>query len=168
MAQAGNIYIVATNSRADFTATLAQNAALTLRKSLGAGFGGRLRLRSVAIVSAQNLGWEVQLYRTSNAYNIPPGGTIDNINFAGKVVFVAADGVQIAAAGSYFYYIDGKDIQYHDLDSVNAQLQPIATAPPVDLSPYLNLVLINRSATGKNADDAGAISIRLGFEATNA
>lgn len=165
MAQAGNIYAVSSQSRTDFTGTLAQNAGASWRPALPAALGGRSIVRGIVITSVQNLDWEVFVYKTSNANSIPPGGTIDNIHLAGKYRFFAADGVQIAATGSYLYYIDGLTIAYHDLDSVNAQLQPGNQLLP--LTPYLNVVLVNRSATGKNANDAGAVVLRLFMEATN-
>lgn len=163
MPQAGNLYSVSTSSTGDFQGTLAQNAAAVLRKALPAALGGRARLRGVSISSVQNLDWEVQLYRTYNGgtpYAVPPGGTIDDIQLAGKYRFFAADGGQVAGTGPYFYYIDGLDIPYHDLDSVNAS--------GASLPPFLNLVLVNRSVTSKLGTTAGAISIRLLFEATNA
>jgi hypothetical protein len=168
MAQAGNLYSVASSSTADFQGTLAQNAAAVWRVQLPAALGGRSRLRNATIISIQNLDWEVQLYRTSNGgtpYAIPPGGTIDNIQLAGRYRFFAADGTQVAATGPYTYYIDGMDIAYHDLDSANASISPSNLN---SLYPFLNLVLVNRSAAGKSAGAAGALTIRLSFEATNA
>lgn len=167
MAQAGNIYTVSSASRTDFTGTLAQNAGATWRPALPAALGGRSNLRGISIASVQNLDWEVFLFKTSNCNSIPPGGTIDNIQLAGKYRFFAADGVQIAATGSYLYYIDGLVATYQDLDSVNAQLQPVANQPQVALAPYLNIVLVNRNVTGKSAGDAGAVVLKLFMEATN-
>ena len=168
MAQAGNLYILSTSSTADFQAALATNAAATLRMPLPAALGSRSRWRGLTILSAENLDWEVALYKTSNAYNIPAGGTIDNIHLAGRYRFYASDGTQVAGAGSYMYYIDGMDIPYHDLDSANAQLQPTMNGSLNNLAPYINIVLINRNAAAKSAGAAGALSMRLSLEATNA
>jgi len=168
MAQAGNIFVISTSSTEDFQGTLATNAAATLRKALPAALGGRSRWRGITILSAQQLDWEVALYKTSNAYNIPAGGTIDQVQLAGRYRFYAADGTQVAGAGPFMYYVDGMDIPYHDLDSANAQPQPVANVAAVATPPYINIVLINRNATSKSAAAAGYVQVRLSMEATNA
>lgn len=168
MAQAGNLYSIASSSTFDFLGDAAQNAALTWRPALPAALGGRSRFRSLTLQSIQNLDWEVLVFKTSNTFNIPPGGTVDQVHLAGKYRFYAADGVQIAGAGRYYYYIDGLDWAYHDLDSANAQLQPVADGPKVALAPYLNLVVVNRSVTSKIAGALGMLQLRAALEATNA
>ena len=169
MAQAGNIYLISSVSTVDFIAAAATNVPLTWRTQLPAALGARTRFRSLTIQSTQNLDWEVFAFKTNNGSSIPPGGTIDNIQLAGKYRFFAADGVQAAGAtGPYSYYIDGLDWGYQDLDSVNSQLQPVASAPKIDLLPFLNLVIVNRSVTAKIAGALGLLQIRCGIEATNA
>ena len=163
MAQAGNVYQIASASRTDFTGTLAQNAGAIWHPALPAALGSRSMLRAIAIQSVQNLDWELLIFKMYNGgtpQSIPPGGTIDSVVFAGKYRFFAADGVQIAGAGVYFYYIDGLEIPYHDLDSVNAS--------GLSTPPFFNAVLVNRSVTGKSAGDAGAVVLRLSLEGTNA
>jgi|SRR5690242_5709584 len=163
MAQAGNVYLIASNSRLDFLGTLAQNAGAVWHPALPSALGSRALVRSLVIQSVQNLDWELLVFKMYNGgtpQSIPPGGTIDNVVFAGKYRFFAADAVQIAAAGPYLYYIDGLEIPYHDLDSVNAS--GLATPP------FFTAVLVNRSVTGKSAGDAGAVVLRVGLEATNA
>lgn len=167
MAQAGNVYVVNSNSRVDFTGTLAQNAGAIWHFALPAALGARSLIRSITIQSVQNLDWEVYFFKSFNGgtpQGIPPGGTIDNVMLAGKYRFFVADGLQIAATGQYFYYIGGLQIQYHDLDSVNAQLLGGGNALP----PFLNVVLVNRNVTGKSAGDAGAVVLRITIEPTNA
>jgi len=169
MAQAGNVFSISSDSRVDFIASAAQNVPLTWRSQLPAALGGRSRFRSIVLQSAQNLDWEVFAWRNRNMYTIPAGGTIDNLVLAGKYRFFAADGVQAAGAtGVYTYYIDGLDWLYQDLDTANAQLQPVANGPLNSLLPFMHIVIINRSAAGKSAGDAGALQIRCGIEATNA
>jgi len=156
-----------TSSTADFQGALATDAAATLRMALPAALGGRSRWRGLTILSAQNLDWDVFLFKTSNAYNIPPGGTVDNVYLAGHYRFFASDGVQIADTGPWMYYIDGMDIPYHDLDSANAQQQPNPNVAPLGNPPFINLVLVNRNAVAKSAGAAGYVQMRLAMEATN-
>lgn len=166
MAQAGNLYVLSTSSTADFQGVLATDAAATLRMALPAALGGRSRWRGLTIMSAQNLDWEVFLFKTSNAYT-PNAGAIDSIHLAGKYRFFASDAVQIAGTGPYYYYIDGMDIPYHDLDSANAQQQPNPNVAPLGNPPYINIVLVNRNAVSKSAGAAGYVQLRLAMEATN-
>lgn len=167
MAQAGNVYIVRSTSTTDFTGTLAQNAGAVWHYALPAALGARSIVRSIVVESVQNLDWEIFFFRSYNGgtpQSIPPGGVLGHVRLAGKYRFFVADGVQIAATGPYFYYIDGLQIAYQDVDSVNAQLGGTGNALP----PYLNVVLVNRSATGKAAGVAGAVVLKIGMEATNA
>lgn len=166
MAQAGNLYILSTSSTEDFQGALATDAAATLRMVLPAALGGRSRWRGLTIMSAQNLDWEVFLFKTSNAYT-PKVGVVDTIQLAGKYRFFASDAVQIGGTGPYYYYIDGMDIPYHDLDSANAQQQPNPNVAPLGNPPYINIVLVNRNAVSKSAGADGYVQLRLAMEATN-
>lgn len=161
--QAGQLIAVRTNPATQFTGALAQNAALTenlamnfltgdkdgyVDPGLGAGKTVKSRLRSLDIVSVENLAWELWLWGkdTFNASLTNPALVYP----LGRWAFTAGMAVQIAGAGLWYYYIDGLDQSYLDLDS----------------SGEIHLMLVNRSVAAKTADAGGAIMIQLNFENT--
>lgn len=162
--QAGQLIAVRTNPATQFIDALAQNAALTLNltpppagspmqdgyvdEGLAAGRGVRARLRSIVIVSVENLAWEVWLWGkdTFNASQTDPAGEF----LVGRWAFVTGDGIQIGGAGLYYYYIEGNDQPYGDLDKTGE----------------IHLMLVNRSAAGKTPGVDGAILVQLNFEPT--
>lgn len=136
-------YHVRSDKDSHFTGGLAQNAgedeSLTLPACL-AGINGNARgaVRSITVISDQNLDWEVNVWRSATH------GTsdIDTDKWLGRWTFTAStDAKQLAGAGSYLYYIDGLDIPYTD----------------ADFSSKLHLTLTNRSATAKNAGATGEV-----------
>ena len=162
--QAGQIILVRTNPATQFTGTLAQNAAATVSLAtmlpagtiigdgyvdggLGAGLTVRARLRGLTIVSMENLAWEVWLWAkdTFNTFSV-----LGDLMPLGRWSFAAGDGVQIAGTGPYYYYVDGNDQPY--IDALRKG--------------EINLMLVNRSITGKSAGDPGAILLQLAFEPT--
>lgn len=161
--QAGILIPVRTNPATQFTAGLAQNAALTenlpmdftgaggdgyVDAGLGAGKTVKARLRSLMLQSVQNLDWEIWLWM-KDTFNASP--TNPALNFpVGYWSFTSGMARQIATTGLYYYYIDGLDQAYQDLDR----------------SGEVHLMLVNRSAGAKNADAAGAILIQANFENT--
>jgi hypothetical protein len=149
VAQPGRYTIFRTDSAADFTAALAQNAGLFLNKNLPNGVGtAPFWVQSIEIISVENLAWELWFF---NKTTVALAAT-DLDGFRGRWSFQAADGVRIAGAGNYHYSIDGLAI-------------------PVECSDYrlhtpdkyaqLHVALVNRSAAGKSADIAGAIVVQL-------
>ncbi len=162
--QAGQLILVRTNPATQLRGSLAQNAALTLdipmvttqadgdgyvTAGLAAGRTVRGKLKAISIWSVENLLWEVWLWGR-DTYNTP---TVVSGGLAplGRWAFPnLTDGVRIAAAGAYFYYKEGLDVAYEDMDSTSE----------------VHLMLINRSAGAKSADDAGAIQLQLAFEPT--
>lgn len=161
--QAGQLIAVRTDPATQFIGALAQNAAATVNlaqaqagQDSGDGYldGGlvsaslQARLRSLLIQSRENLAWEVWLWGkdTFNASLTDPAQ-----NFPlGRWAFTAAMGVQIAGAGLWYYYIDGLDQAYVDLDRTGE----------------LHLMLVNRSAAAKSAGADGAVCLQLNFENT--
>lgn len=157
----GQLIPVRTDPATQFTAALAQNAALTLNLAqpvgtqvqgngyvdggLASGGSVRSRLRSIVIASVENLAWEVWLWGkdTFNASLTDPAVVYP----VGRWSFTANMGLQIAGAGLWYYYIDGLDQPYVDLDKTGE----------------VHLMLVNRSAAGKSADTAGAILVQLNF-----
>ena len=165
--QVGTIQRVRTDKDVQFIAAIAQNAADTANvvppQSLGAGGHCRSIIRGMSIVSDQQLAWEVQFY-SQNTFNTN-AADLDQVPFLGKWGFQAADGTQIAGAGPYLYYIDGLYIPYHCTDFdysangvaghgkiINGVAQPEG---------QIHIMLVNRSATGKNAGATGEIVIQL-------
>lgn len=132
-------FTVTSVSTTHFTGALATNAAETEDIALPgalAGVNGNARgeIRSITIISQQNLAWELEFWRSATH-----GATIDADKFIGRWTFAAVDGVQEAGAGNFRYYIDGLDIPYDDADGTGK----------------LHISLVNRDAVAKLAQGAG-------------
>ena len=160
MAQNGQLILVRTDPATQFRDTLATNAALTLNMVPGAGNGkvdGGLvsascasRLKSIRIASVENLAWEIWLWRSKLFNTYASVADMAKQYVAGRYGFVAAAGEQIAGTGPYYYYIEGNDEVYSDVDGTG----------------QIHLMLVNRDAASKSAGDAGAILIELNMEPT--
>src|SRR5712691_6439594 len=146
MSQAGHVFPVVSSDGTHFIGSLAQNAAiaedLTLGGALGAGGVTAARLRSMALVSSDNLAWEIQVFGSHDGPNIDP----NQDTFRGRWSFATTDAVQIGSL--WYYYIDGLDIPYRDTDLAQH------TGAGVNV-PQLHLRLVNRSATAKTAYGVG-------------
>lgn len=140
------IYFYRTTPESEFTDALAQNAVENERLVLPAGFGGRVLLRSLSVVSAENLSWEINLWETASF----GGALIGADEFLGRWQFSSSDGLQIAGAGLYRYYIDGLLVSF--------------VTKVVEQQTRLYASLVNRSAGAKSAGAAGAIRIGFGLE----
>lgn len=162
--QQGSIVRVRTDKDVDFTGALAQNASATANlvppMAIAAGGHCRARLHSIAIVSDQQLAWELMLFSTNS---FATSSDLDQVGFLGKWAFIEADGVQIAGAGPFLYYIDGLDIAYKCTDFDDHSTFIAGAKIPAG---QVHLMLVNRSVTGKNAGATGEIVIQLGFEPT--
>jgi hypothetical protein len=151
--QSNKVILVRTLAASQFRGALAQHAIATLDLDPVQGGGSALgphaecHIEAISILSAQNLAWEIYLYRRSTFNQ----AAIDDNYLAGRHVFAATDGLQIAATGPFLYYTSNVNIPYWDEEPRNS------TVP----QGRIHLGLVNRSVTGKSADDAGAISIRL-------
>jgi hypothetical protein len=126
-----------------FTATLAQHAALHARIALpegvGAGRHARSYIRSIQVVSVDNLAWEFWFWGNANGQQT---GHPDLEAFRGRHSFVATDGLQIAGTGLWYYSVDDRAIGYADED---ARANPSAGC-------FLNVTLVNRSAGAKTVN----------------
>ena len=168
---AGHVIRVASDATLHFRGTCAQNAMITETldmKPLGLGAGGvcRARLRSLVIISVQNLAWGLyfwgsRTFQPPPVLAVPTPQALNLDTFRGFWEFGATDAKQIAGTGQYYYYIDGLDIPYADAD------QGPGTGPwnPAIMG-FLHVGLVNRSASAKTAGDAGALVIHCGFEPT--
>lgn len=148
MAQTGKTVVAKTVSTRDFTAALAQNAAIFLSldvKDLGVGLNVDSLVRSLQILSVENLSWELWLFRSALQNPTDP----DTNGALGYWAF-GTTAVRIGGAGLYNYYIDGLGIPYRDLDRTSK----------------IHMALINRSVASKTADAAGAVRLQLVLEPT--
>lgn len=170
MAQVGSIIRVRTDKDSDFILGIAQNASDTANIADPGSLGASCRsiIRGISILSDQNLAWELKFFNT-NRFNTD-AADLDQVPFIGGWGFQAADGTQIAATGPYYYYIDGLYIPYHctDFDYPSAAngnkghgkiVNGVATPQG-----QIHMMLINRSATAKNAGATGEIVITLHME----
>lgn len=150
MAQAGYLVTVRSDKDSAFTDAIAQNAQESENITLPGAFtaGSRARLRSINVISLENLAWELWLF--ANNRFITDVADIDLVFPRGRWGWAATDGARIAGAGPYYYYIDGLDIAYQDLDMFQ----------------QLHIMLVNRSAAAKTAGANGAIVVELNFELT--
>ena len=159
MSQLGRLLVIDTDPATQFIAGLAQNASDLLSwtpdMAIAAAPDCRGRVIAIAIISDQNLAWELNFWSREAG---PAAASVSLDSFLGRKGFIAGDGLQIAGAGSFRYFASGLDITVLDED------------PRVDRdSPYagrLHLSLVNRSATGKNAGATGEIKIRLFVDPT--
>lgn len=157
--QAGHVDRIGTLDGTHFTGALAQNAVLTEDIALGVlgGLTGRARIRSLLIMSSDNLAWEVWFYGAHDGASPDP----NQDHFHGRWTFVAGDGIQLGSAGLFYYYVDGLDIPYRDTD-LAAHVGPHVNVPE------LHLRLVNRSAAGKTAYGSGGhFRLIAGLEATH-
>lgn len=149
MAQAGQLTLARTVRTRDFIGSLAQNAAATANVQVPGNVKGpaKHRLKSIVVISAENLAWELQFFASAN-FKQP--GNIDNDLFLGYYLFATNNAVQWSGAGYFYYYIAGLDIPIEDADNTGA----------------LHIALVNRSAAAKTAGALGEMVIVLGLEPT--
>ncbi len=125
-------------------------------------------IRAIAIVSVQDLAWELQFY--SSADNL--GGTLDTDKFIGVWQFSplvvgppASPGYPITpidvspADAFYRFYVDGLWIPYYDGDMLGARSVAAGGTYPNNAAVHTRLV--NRSATSKIAGASGAVKVTL-------
>ena len=168
MAQLGNVIIFRSDKDDNFTEEIVQNAQeqenLVLPEGIAAGRHCRCRIKWINIMSTDNLAWEIWLWQDQNG-SAPASGDMDDVNVLGRWAFNTSDGKQIAGAGDYFYYIDGLDVVYEDLDG---GLGVITSVPPrVHAGGQLHVSLVNRSAGSKTPIlSGGYFVIIFGLEPT--
>lgn len=133
-----------------FSGALAQNAAESESLTGFSDVSGVIE--QVSLISDQNLDWELMFFATSGFDD----ADYDADFFLGAVRFVAADGKQIAGVGGYYYCtanmaLPFEPITYIDKTSVDAG----------NNSGSIYCVLVNRSATGKNAGATGEVAVNI-------
>jgi hypothetical protein len=142
-------YQVRSDKDTHFTGAIIQNAAeeenIVLPQCLrGMNGNARAIVRSVAIVSDENLDWEVWLFRTDGFQD----ADLDLDTFTGFMAFAVADARQIAGAGPFYYYRGELNLPYQDADNTGE----------------LHIALVNRSAAAKSAGAAGEAVVILEME----
>lgn len=156
--QAGKVFPVVSVDGTHFPDATALNSFkaedLPLGGALGAGGATSARVRGIAIVSSDNLAWEVQVFGAKDGPSVDPN--LDR--FLGRWAFAVADAVQIGSL--WYYYVDGLDIPYTDAD-LNTH-----TGAAVNV-PQLHVRLVNRSAGAKTAYSAGGrLKLTVNLEPT--
>lgn len=142
-------FTVRSDKDTHFTGTIAQNANenenIVVPGCL-AGIRGNVRsyLRSITILSDQNLAWEIMMFSADSFDD----ADADVDTMIGWWQFSTAGAVQIAAAGLFRYYIDGLAVPVLDDDNTSE----------------IHIMLLNRSATGKNSGATGEIVVELVLE----
>lgn len=148
MAQAGKQVLAKTVATRDFLGAIAQNAAAFLSldvKALSVGENVDAILKSVHIVSVEDLDWELWFFRTSGAAG---NSTDPDVNSAYGVAVLPSTAVRIGAAGLYHFYLEDLDIPLLDSERTSK----------------IHMALINRAAAGKTAGAAGAVRVALSIE----
>jgi len=135
--------ILRSDKDVDWIGAMAQNAGANANLAGLPGNDGIIE--SIAILSDQQLAWEVQLY-SSDAFD---NADLDLDTYLGSVRFAEGDGFQVAGAGAFRYDIHHLGIPYMDVDGTRE----------------IHAKLVNRSATGKNAGAAGEIVVKFSFRA---
>lgn len=126
----------------EFTLALIQNAFED--ENLTGLNGNTGRIRSLVILSDQQLAWEVAFYSSDTFRD----ADADLDTFLDSFAFRAGNGAQDAGAGLFRYAVTGLDVPYVDDDASNE----------------LHVSLINRDAVAKNAGATGEIVILVTVE----
>ncbi len=117
MSQTGVLIDVTSVDGTDFAATVAQNAGLLtnliVRGQRGPATMANIGVvRTLRIMSSVQHAWEVNFFSSDQTTDADP----DVDSFLGRYPFSLPDGVQIAAAGLFRYYVDTLQIPALDRD----------------------------------------------------
>jgi len=150
MSQAGKRTITRTVSTRDFTGAIAQNAAAFLSldvKGLGVGSRVDCLLRSVTVVSVEDLDWELWFFTKTGVAGNSADPDVNTL--IGRVV-LPSTALQIGATGLFTFYSEGLEINIFDDDNTSK----------------IHMALVERAAAGKTAGAAGGVKITLALEQT--
>lgn len=143
---------VRTDKDLHFVGALAQNEAewedIQLPQAIAAGLHCTSQLRSIAIISKENLAWELVLWKKKIDPSVPLTLSLDDNPFLGKWRLDAGEAIRIGGAGPWYYFLDGMDVAYEDEDRVGK----------------LHVCLVNKSAAAKSAGVAGEIVVIFNLE----
>jgi len=103
------------------------------------------RIESIAVLSDQNLAWEIALFTKDSFTN----GDLDLDAYLASVRFAKGDGKQIASVGAYRYDAFGLGMPYKDVDGTNE----------------LHVGLVNRGPGAKSSGASGEVVVIVGFRA---
>lgn len=138
----GSVQFVRSVATVNFTAVLNQNEGE--EENLTGLNGNAGRIRSITIMSKENLAWEVAFYDSDAFTHTSP----DSDHFLDSHRFAEGDGLQDDGTGLYRYAVTGLDIPYLDTNSTNE----------------LHIRLTNRSAAAKTAGVPGELVVLVGIE----
>lgn len=134
-------YIVRSDKDTHFSGGLAQNAAELEALDLPGQWGSRcveFVVENIVIIADQNLEWDLFFWKSGDADD----ADLDLDAFVDYVNFPATSGKQVAGAGS-FYYASPSDLGI----------------PVTVTDNKLNVSLVNRSVTAKNAGATGEVVV---------
>ena len=139
----------------DFIEALAQNAiSANYNLPLPRAKTPNWLIRAITLVAVQNLTYELWLFRS--ATNLT--GAVATDALIGFWQFQALSsgqpGFTVTGDSLFHYYIDGLEIPYYDQDFQSGTYESIPY-------PRVHARLVNRSATGKNANATGAVEFTL-------
>lgn len=144
----GIVVNVRSNKDANFTEAIAaggeERENIVAPQALAAGLDMRSRLRTIRIISLDNLAWEVWLW-SKDSFSDPD---YNKNSFLGFWSFGAGDARQVGGSGVYYYYIDGLDVDYRD-ESFQGKI---------------HCAIINRSVSAKTVGPN--LVLELGLEPT--
>lgn len=129
-----------------FTGALATNAGED--ENITGLKNNAILITGIAVVSDQNLDWDVQFYATDGFDDTD----LDTDSFVGVFKFVAADGDQVAATGPYKYSTGSSSNRFIGIDYYD-----------VDETKELHVKLVNRNATSKNAGATGEVVVTFSY-----
>lgn len=133
--------LIVSDKDVNWIGAIAQNA--SANENLAGLMGDDGIIESIAILSDQQLAWEIQLYSTSGFDN----ANFDLDTYLGSVRFAEGDGLQLAAVNAFKYDAHNLGIPYTDVDATQT----------------IHAKLVNRSAAAKNAGATGEIVVKFSF-----
>lgn len=148
MAQLGKRVIARTLTTREFTGAIAQNAAAFASLDVkGLGVGERVDsvLRSITVVSVEDLDWEVWFFTKTGAVGNSADPDVNTL--IGRVV-LPTTALQIAGAGLFTFYAEGLNTLLLDEQGTSK----------------IHMALVQRAAAGKSAGAAGAVRLSLVLE----
>ena len=162
------IYYIESDPGADCTGALDKDegCTITLRIRGQVSFEGPTkninegRVRSISIISAQNLAWDVII---NNQDTLTPDN-IDADSYVDHATFTIANGIlknpSPTTLERWIYAQTGLDIPYRDQDTIKESGD---TGSALSAQSDIHLRLVNRTDAQKLAGANGAIKIRIGF-----
>ncbi len=110
----------------------------------------RFRIRAIEYIAVEQVGLEFDFFGTAAGLT----NVVATDTFLSRYPFSSVNGAQYAGAGLFRFYVDGLDIPYVDLDSVNG----------ASVTPALHVGIQNVDTVAKSANAAGAVQATFWLE----